>query len=123
VRGGGVAASGGKIGGPPEAAPSELDPPEEEPPPEFEDPDVPVPDKVTETFPSDVATSSDAERAPDSVGSNSTSIVHDENPVTVPPDEHVPPETEKSLASLPVTAMPPELIVRFAAPELAKERI
>ena len=123
MRGGGAVASGGRVGAPPEAAPSELDPPEEEPPPESEDPDVPVPDKVADTTPSDVATWSVAERDPVSVGSNSTSIVHDEKPVTVPPDEHVPPETEKSLASLPVTAMPPELIVRFAAPELVKERI
>jgi len=114
---------GGKLGVPADIPVSELDPPEEEPPPESDDPEVPMPDSVAETAPSAVATSRLADRKPVSVGSNSTSIVHEEKPVMVPPEEQVPPDTVKSLAPLPVTVIPPESIVRFAAPAFATERI
>jgi hypothetical protein len=122
VRGGGIVAVGGRL----ELAP--VDPPAEPVPSEGESSlgsdglGVPTPETVAETVPSDVATAKVADRAPTAVGSKLTSIEQDEKPVTVPPEEHVPPVTEKSEASAPMTEIPAASIIRIAAPELPSDR-
>ncbi len=60
------------------------------------------------TVPTVVATETVADLAPATLGSNTTSIVHEEPDAIVPDGAHVPPLMEKSDAAVPVTEMPPD---------------